>query len=741
MFVVAIVYRIVTLFRAPYPPSSDIGLHASIINLILQTGKIPVWNPYQMGGGPYPIPPGYHVFTSIIVLFTGIPLYIAEPLVSLLLSSFVIFPAYLISKRVWKNNNVALLSAFIVILSNLSIEMVCWGGYPNISALALFPIVAYLILKDFDSKSWRNILLAGLLMGSIIFAHLFSFLVFSAILIAYAILFLLFRFLRLLPRESLKNLFSLVLPMALGVLVALPWLLMTSNAYAANPLFGTAENREIILLTRQVDIGSLILVTSLFLISLLTFRVSKGKWIDIHSLMIAVWFIVPVALTQSYRVGVIVDYVRFVYFGDFPGHLLLAALIFHITSGFLLITKKLSELTTKTHVRRQIQGLPLMFLVVFLLAIVVGVFPTSLSPAQSVAKADFYTVTGRPEYSALEWIQQETPTSSVLASDNLYGWWLSGFAQRPTLSAVPLQYLLYPFEIQRAKETSLLLDTDYSIDNGLIQVREDGAYFARHNPIFYIQTKQQTLFSLLHFNESETTFFVQRNDSRQTLSLYDLNEVSTQWTSKNENLAVLNMTRENDFLHVEETLIVQRGVRFAELTYEIEAVDRETAIDWVRFIPHIIEGKILLTDSMLGLYDVNQKVSGQVIFEEQHPEVKIYTTESVSSAEFLYTTEDTSSIRIRFLIGVFDAENMTYKEVLETYEKLLQNPKQMVANFPITEWDYLEMIKSYNISFVICRDKGVYPKFLNDPGFQAVYSNQGVIIFKVTDRSSLTHVH
>ena len=155
--------------------------------------------------------------------------------------------------------------------------------------------------------------------------------------------------------------------MALGVLVALPWLLMTSNAYAANPLFGAAENRETILLTRQVDIGGLILVTFLFLISLLTFRVSRGKWIDIHSLMIAAWFIVPVALTQSYRVGVIVDYIRFVYFGDFAGNLLLAALIFYISTGLLLITKKLSELTTKTHVQKLIQGLPRMVLVIFLI--------------------------------------------------------------------------------------------------------------------------------------------------------------------------------------------------------------------------------------------------------------------------------------------------------------------------------------------------------------------------------------
>ncbi len=125
MFVVAVIYRFVIIFRAPYPPSSDIGLHASVINLILQIGRIPIWNPYQMGGGPYPIPPGYHIVTSTLMLFTGMPLYVAEPVVAVFFSSFIIFPAYLISKNIWKNNNVALLSAFILIISNLSIEMLC----------------------------------------------------------------------------------------------------------------------------------------------------------------------------------------------------------------------------------------------------------------------------------------------------------------------------------------------------------------------------------------------------------------------------------------------------------------------------------------------------------------------------------------------------------------------------------------------------------------------------------------
>ena len=36
----------------------------------------------------------------------------------------------------------------------------------------------------------------------------------------------------------------------------------------------------------------------------------------------------------------------------------------------------------------------------------------------------------------MQWLKQNTPENSVLVADALYGWWLGGFAQRPTLSAV-----------------------------------------------------------------------------------------------------------------------------------------------------------------------------------------------------------------------------------------------------------------------------------------------------------------
>ena len=49
------------------------------------------------------------------------------------------------------------------------------------------------------------------------------------------------------------------------------------------------------------------------------------------------------------------------------------------------------------------------------------------------------------------------------------------------MSAVDPAYLTVNREVDNATFARNLLDTDYIVDNGLIQVRDDG-YLSRHNP-------------------------------------------------------------------------------------------------------------------------------------------------------------------------------------------------------------------------------------------------------------------
>ena len=157
--------RVAVIFRNEYPPGSDIGLHGSIINLIMDSGELPSWNPYHMGGEPLVTPPGFHFFVSTLILFSGMPLLLAELVTAIFFSAIIVFPAYSITKRIWKSPNAGLLAAFFATISALSFEMLSWGGYTNVVSLALIVIIFSLFLRDLEKPNrvhLRNFLHTGI---------------------------------------------------------------------------------------------------------------------------------------------------------------------------------------------------------------------------------------------------------------------------------------------------------------------------------------------------------------------------------------------------------------------------------------------------------------------------------------------------------------------------------------------------------------------------------------------------
>jgi hypothetical protein len=738
----AFMFRATVIFRGGYPPTVtyDIGLHSSIINLILDKGKLPQWNPYHMGGEPLATPPGYHLFASLIVLFTGMPLLVAQTLIGAFFGSFAVFPIYLISKKMWRSSGAGFLAAFFMTVSDLCFEMLSWGGYPNLISLTLIVIIFYLFLKNSEQTNSFNLFATGLIFCSFILTHLFSLFVLLSIVIVYIFWLLIGKILKLWETNGLNTLRFFFVSTAVGILFASPWLLRVSGFYLdmfSGGVFlgGIEANRILIFFNRYVDIRVLGLIGVVFP-TLFMFKASRGRYVDSGSLLLITWYLVPLVLTQSYIVGISVDYPRFLYFAEFPGLLILSAVMFYLFR-YVSTTIKRFPVPKWSWVEKTASHIALLAI----LLVIYVISPLSITPMQAVATTDFYTSIKKPEASVIDWVQQRTANSAILVSDHPYGWWLSGVAQRSTLSSVSPEFLLYPNEIEVAESARILLDTDYYIDNGLIQVGEDGAYLAHHNPIFAIQTKRGHPRPLFFFDDAETTIFFQRNHLRGTIDISDLNTIEASGISRDENSVALTIIRKNDFLKVEKTLEVHRGVRFAELSYEIETEDENTTIEWVRFIQHLIwEGKVAINQSMMGFYDIYEKVCGQTIFKEHYPEfkehypkTKIYSVDKMSSVEFLYTTEDDSFIGIKILVGVFDAENMEYEEVLETYDEFFRNPQQIVTNLPIVAWDFLEIVKSYNISFVICRNEETYPKFANDPHFEVVYNSVHVAVFQVSE--------
>ncbi len=730
IFSFAFLFRAVLLFHNEYPPSSDIGFHGSIINLILDRGELPSWNPYHMGGESLATPPGFHFFVSILILLTGMPLLLAQLVTAAFFSAFIVFPAYLISRRVWRSPSAGLIAAFFAAVSALSIEMINWGGYTNILSLALIAVIFYLFLRDLDQPSRSHLLMGTLLFGILIITHTFTLFIFFPILMLYFVLLLIGKLRRLDKMKIMSTLRFFGVSVAFGILAVSPWILRVAGFYmgasAEGALTGGLDNRNLMLANRSVEPIILTLFVAL-IPAVLMFKASRKRWFDSGSLLLVAWFIVPIVLTQAYIFGIFTDYSRFMYFIDLPGIIIISGGLFYLFYYTTVVINRFIDIKWS----RIKKMLPVIastaILFCFIIASLWSIFPT-----EGIKRSNFYTTIQRPEATALEWIQNRTPENSIFVADHLYGWWLSGIGKRTTLSAASIEFLIYAHEVEVAKSAQLLLDTDYYIDNGLIQVREDGPYLSRHNPEFSIETWSGEPYALFYFQNSETT--LKYNQGNTTLSDMEITQKSI---VQHETSAVLTMTFENDLFTVKKTLAVYQGVRFAELSYEIETKNAQINAFDAKFTLHTTAERNITQNQttstmMIGAYNAFHEVAGQVIFTEPYPLIEPIEQNLINCAEIRYSSQN-GSVHAKMLVGVVDVEDLSYPyEVKMVYSELASSPLETVTSEPLITWDYIEMMDEYDISYVVCRDQDVYLKFSEDQKFRMVFKGGNVTVFQVT---------
>ena len=736
IFGFSFLFRAAIIFHNPYPPSSDVGLHGSIINLILDEGELPNWNPYHMGGEQLATPPGFHFFVSVLILFTGMPIVSAQLITATFFSSIIVFPAYLISKRIWRNKNAGLLAAFFASISALSIEMISWGGYTNILSLSLIIIIFYLFLRNVDKPSYRHLLMGTLLFGALIVTHTFSLSVVFPILVVYLVLLLIGKLRKLREMRILNMLRFFAVSVTLGIVAVSPWVLRVFNFYinasSEGALTGGLDNRNLILANRTVSPILLTLIVVL-IPAFFMLKASRKRYVDRASLLLVAWFLVPVVMTQAYIVGIYTDYSRFMYFIDFPG-------IIIISAGLLYLSRYTSiamNRVPKIRLHRIKKTLPLIaFNVIIFIFITTSLW--SIFPDEGMKRANFYSTIQQPEDTTLEWIKNYTPEDSILVSDHLYGWWLSGLAERPTLSAAGLEFLIYSHELEVAKSSQLLLDTNYHIDNGLIQVRDNGGYISKKDTEFSIEPWNGKSFPIFNVQEAGVVFWylqdTQEGELNVIQTIAEMETIGTPIIIKNENSVTLIVQYEDELFTVNRTLVVKRGERFAELSYDIEVKDEQTHLYHIMLTMYTGEGSLTFDweeKSWYGFYYWNQ-VCGQVIFQGDIPSQIDYIEKERVETIFVYPTEQ-RTINIKALVGVFDAQDLNWhNEVEEKYREFLESPeKKEPTATSVSVWEYTEMIEKYGVSFVVCRDEEVYLKFSENPNFRLIFNSGNVAVFQV----------
>jgi len=157
----------------------------------------------------------------------------------------------------------------------------------------------------------------------------------------------------------------------------------------------------------------------------------------------------------------------------------------------------------------------------------------------------------------------------------------------------------------------------------------------------------------------------------------------------------------------------------------------------------------LLTQPMrndtVGLLDVGVKALGQIIFNQEQPNVEIVNDENPCILELLYNLQGKSKGRIQISATAYSVTDdpQYYQDPAVTADEMnkiitlnLNSYKKQISNLPLDVFNYQKAVTTWNISYIACRDSEVMPKFVNDPAFSLVFINDEVAIFMVKSSPS-----
>ena len=761
-------YRMLLMHWATFPPGADIGLHNSVIYSITRSGNTDFfWNFYQMGGGLSLTFPGYHIFVAYILLMTGLSDFLAHSLVVSFFSTIVVACSFLITRRVW-GASTALIVAFLAAVSRFDIEMLLWGGYPNVVTLMLTPIVFYMFLQKERFTVLPFILSTTLLSSAIYVTHSLSAIIYIITTVALAFFaFILSKRLEISKRHAC----AWILPLFLGALIVSPFLFKAVPAYlGANReivVGGVSAIRGALLSTRVLPLEIVVPIFGCVVFFFLFSKEYKGKYLTLPALLFTLWILVPMFFTQGYLVGLFTDYNRFLYFVLLPLTMLIGMGVAHGAGYFSRLaemyqffrqhSRTFKETINKDWLRFKglltpknvYASLATAFLIVAFLAV-----PLFVTPFEAMRVRGFYQVMDEPGYEAIQWAHQNTPVGSVFVSDALYGWWFSGFAQRPTLSAVSPEYLTLSRELAPAENASFLLDTDYVMDNGLIQVREDGGYIGRHNPMF-LGKLNWTYFPYPFFNFNSETATVTFTQAGQT-KFVDLARVPVtsmhvesifNETSSNIDSASVTVSKATSIFNYTQVLTVYKDVKFVNMSMTFEDLADDADLISVIYRLETKGVQVSFQGPTVAFLDEGAKVLGQLVFVESQPlqpgpellytlngkgktEIQLWASVfSISDDPAIYADQE---LKASFLDGIISGNVGSYqtKEKAPDSQETEDRPL-VVFDRSLAVFDYRAALFEWDVSYVAVRDLVLMPKFVKDPAFSLVFINDEVAVFKV----------
>lgn len=429
---------------------NDPAVHLQRAKFFLDMGQIPL-------SGITVYPPLYHIVLNTFIAFTGAT-SVGESLVLMkavtaLIDWMLVFSVYLVAAKFF-GKKTGVIAAMLLMLCFPLYEINSWGSYPSILSLA-FMVLVFLYLA-LPLKNFGYTLVAFVLAFSMVMSHPFATFLsvfvlplfilvmlarskghhrktLIAVLLGGGIAFFVYYLQPILP--YLSEIVSIVFFQLKTMLYQVPF--VTFDAYMTN-------------------FGFLFFFAFAGLV-IAFFKLKKAKSLSFF-LLLALAFLVPLALSQTYLIGMYLEYARFVYYlMPFLAVLAAVSLVFLVDAVFA------AYWNNKKNWQKLFLKVVSVVIVCALVAVFVVRFQTVTGRIEEATT--FYSFSDVSAYQTGNWIKQNSPDiyAKVVVTESP-GQWFGVYSGREVIAETdPV--------VQWNEKAECVLDLSYDLEHPLTMVR------------------------------------------------------------------------------------------------------------------------------------------------------------------------------------------------------------------------------------------------------------------------------
>lgn len=190
IFVLSLFVRLFAVQDFIVPPGSDSYNHSVITELFVETGGLPKsyepFAPYESFTYHF----GFHSVVFFLYLLSGISTTKLILIFGQILNASALLSVFFFTKRLIRDESVAIFSAVIVgLISVFPAYYVNWGRFTQLSGLLILPAALVLTIENIESqrKNLKYLCVASLLLAGLFLTHVRVFLMYIYFMIGYLI--------------------------------------------------------------------------------------------------------------------------------------------------------------------------------------------------------------------------------------------------------------------------------------------------------------------------------------------------------------------------------------------------------------------------------------------------------------------------------------------------------------------------------------------------------------------------